>query len=75
LAWCAVADGEQFGRGIQMAERAPDRSTVSRLPVTDLQDRLPQEGANLSHPRIEFHVALPRHRADHQTIGRDFNTS
>ena len=57
-------DGHEFGRRIEMAERAAERAAVAGLAVADMQDRLVHQRAALAHHVGEFDVALARHGAD-----------
>ena len=61
---CAAATVTNFGRRIEMTERAADRAAIARLAMADIQDRfVDQRIARLD--RIgKFEIALARHRAD-----------
>src|SRR5438067_10804696 len=61
-------DGDELGRGIELAERAAERAAVTRLPMADLQHRLVHKRTALLDALVEFHIALARHCADDERV-------
>ena len=61
-------DRDEFGRRIEMAEGAAERSAIARLAMSDVQDRFMHQGHPARNIRVKFEGALPGHSADTHSI-------